>query len=313
MRTAAPQLMAVVAVASLLVAVSPSADAGPAGAPGPTARPPSGPGPAAAAKLPPIIWSAERTAEQKNGSPFAGAISYSVEVRASTGAPLSANLRVRRAAHVLNVVPSSGPALATVPVSAPAGGSTKVGVSDPLGLHAGGCVPSFYVLDLGLPDTNEAKVMTVKPNCAYTNTANDPTAALPPDTKLAQRQGKLHHTAPILESEYACTATPGALVKPLRVKTIVKNGSTRPAQGVRLKLDGPEDFASAAFDLAPGASKEVVVGGGGGSKGIPGTYTLRIEDPAASLQGAVYQMGWNVVLSRACSPAVDPLTASNID
>ncbi|MBS2015736.1 MAG: hypothetical protein JST00_22810 [Deltaproteobacteria bacterium] len=277
-----------------LVALSSLAIAAP-GSSGPGVQPPgTGPGPVPF-KQPARIASMDRIVPPKADPSFSGGIKYSIEVRASTFEALNTQLRIRRGVLVVGAVPAE--TLATFPVTAPAGGSVKVTFDDPGGLREGSCTATMFFLDLvGLSGTT--KLQQVLPTCSLSTTTEDPTAPIPPDTKQAQRANRLQYLTPSITQQPTCAQW-------LVVSTTVKNATSKVAKSVKLVLDGPKDKQSAVPELQPGATTTQTAQIHEGL--YPGKYVLKLDDPTNSVGGAIYQMGWNVTISRSCQPVVGNL------
>ncbi len=261
------------------------------------------PNPGTAVSLPPRIWSIERVAKPKENPSFTGPLSYSIEIRAGNDKPLDTTLRVRHGYPVLGVHPGTT-TLASIPVTAPAGGSVKVVFDDAEGLLFA-CSHTWLFFDLvGVSGTT--KLLGVKPNCAFTTATEDPTAAVPPDTKQSQRAHHAYYVAPTLATPFTCSVYEGSF----KVTASIKNDTTKTAN-LKLVLRGPGAVVDSGTDtLAPGATSPAPLALYYSGQGLPGKYVLSIPDPRSMVGGALYQPGWNVTIGRTCNPTLS-LESSN--
>lgn len=244
--------------------------------------------PIAKAPQAPSFSDARRTPSGAHEAPYAdGPISYDVEITNPAATALAGELVVESYVSAMLASP-----LTKVPVSVPAGGKAWVTFSDPAGLRRGSCEASRHRLTLGTLQ----KVLTTTPSCSFTSEGVDPFAAVPADTKQAQRANKMYYVSPSLQtSKIACE-------QPFGITAQIRNSSAVNATHARLEVDGPgnESAASAAQSVAAGQTSGNVVVKVPFTRAEPGSYTLRIKGDGAPL----FQPSWRVDVKRACQLAI---------
>ena len=184
-----------------------------------------------------------RLALESAGYYSTGSIQYEAEVVNPTGNP------ELQGALVLE----GGSGRSTVRV--PAGESAWIKIADTSGLDHG-CRPMSRAVALeGIAGTN--RLFQVVPACRFSGEVIDPSASLPPDRKLAQRQGKLYYHSMSQVGDLRCgdLGDDSAEGRVLAVTATIRNSGAVTARDVRLRFRG---FGGPhSLDVPPGQERRV--------------------------------------------------------
>lgn len=210
-----------------------------------------------------------------------GELPYDIELRNHRDEAVSSNLQIKA------LVGATWQDLPKVPFQLGPKQKGTVRIVAPNGLLGGSCAPTFHRVAV---EGGPWRQIRTTPTCKFKTATVDPTAPVPPDTKAAQRKGRLFYFSPNLVAAPVCGV-------PMMLSASVKNQSSSNAEGARLTVVGPEqrENKGPAFNLAAGATTPSPVDALGLFVGEQGNYTLRVDANVPT-----YQTGWYVKVTREC-------------